>query len=861
MKITTHVFDRQSYLLGYRRLMLLALGVFFNLLWLGEHSVNAQNIPDANFAQAIREQCPTCIDGGNNLLAPAKTLTDLDLSSKNIASIEGIVGFSKLRVLYCPFNKLTEVPVLPASVTVFYLSSNNLTSLPMLPANTVSIDVGNNKLTSLPTLPASLTGLSVYNNNISSIPALPAGLLSLDCDNNLLGSLPQLPAGLLSLVCGYNSFGSLPQLPASLQSLGCRGLGLTDLPILPVNLLSLVCDDNNLTSLPTLPEGLTLLRCFNNNLTSLPTLPHSLQDLLIDAEKITCLPNAVNFLRVYNDHNRIHNPPLCFTTPTASANCLALGDQCSGNASEVKAYNLVQAAAGSQALKLTYRASEGESWLQLTINGTSHSITLPQTAGGGAYQTVVLGIYALNAGNNAITLATGGGYLCFRQLCTEGGTTTPDPTSTPASCLALGDQCSGNSFETKSYTFNAAATGDQELMLTYSALEGPSTLRLIVNGRFTTVALPQTPRNQPYQTINLGYFYLTGGNNSIVMASEDSYMCFRELCVSGTTTPTPPPPPVPEPNSCLALGDQCSGNLSEVKSYTLNATAGRYYLALKYRALEGQSILRLTINGTIQNIGLAQTPADLSYETVYLNDFPLNSGSNTITMSSYGGYVCLRELCATGVSAPPAPNSCLALGDQCSSNTLDTKSFTLNVASATRKMLRLTYRAHEQITTLRLIINGSLINVLLPQTPGDLSYRTVNIGSYGLVAGNNSIMMTTGDGYVCFRELCTSDDNSTARLSAETETALEAKALTTYPNPTTGTFEASFYLAPGQRAALSVNDILGRPIWTKALTGQGEHKEQIRLSEAASGMFILRLQRENAEPGKAAEFMKVLVVK
>jgi len=42
----------------------------------------AQNIPDANFAAAIRSQCPTCIDASNNLLPPAASLTELNLYNK-----------------------------------------------------------------------------------------------------------------------------------------------------------------------------------------------------------------------------------------------------------------------------------------------------------------------------------------------------------------------------------------------------------------------------------------------------------------------------------------------------------------------------------------------------------------------------------------------------------------------------------------------------------------------------------------------------------------------------------------------------------------------------------------------------------
>ena len=59
-------------------------------------SAVAQNIPDANFAQAIREACPSCINSDDNLLGPAKSLTQLNVSSKGISDLTGIVGFTDL---------------------------------------------------------------------------------------------------------------------------------------------------------------------------------------------------------------------------------------------------------------------------------------------------------------------------------------------------------------------------------------------------------------------------------------------------------------------------------------------------------------------------------------------------------------------------------------------------------------------------------------------------------------------------------------------------------------------------------------------------------------------------------------------
>ncbi len=734
MRITTQFFSRRG---GYfRRLAQLTCSVLFNMLWLGAHSANAQNIPDANFAQAIREQCPTCIDANNNLLASAKNLNRLAIDNRNIASIEGIAGFTELRILISYNNQLTSLPTMPSRLEIWGLGGNKLQSLPMLPASTILLNVSDNKLTSL--------------------PALPSGLLFLDCSKNQqLTNLPTLPAGLRQLSSSYNTnLRTLPSLPESLEVLFCINNGLNTLPKLPVSLEELYCGINNLTSLPTLPPKLVKLNCASNEITSLPTLPSTLETLIIDADKITCLPNLVDGLRVFRgigDNGLQADPvatlPLCDGTRTV--NCLALGDQCSGNASETKSFTL-NSTGGNQDLTLIYRASEERPTLRMMINGVLHTTTLPQTLSNLAYNTVAIGNFPLKSGSNTITFASGGGYICFRQLCTSGASTPPPPT--PTNCLALGDQCSGNQFETKSYTLNQASAGGRMLKLTYRAQEQPTTLRLMINGTLHTKVLPQTPGDQSYRTMDLGTYALNAGNNAITMATGGGYLCFRELCTDGSATP-PPPPPVPVPEACLALGDQCSGNQFEVKSYTLNQ------------------------------------------------------------------------------------------------------------ASASSKTLTLTYRAIEGAAQLRLMINGMIRTMTLPQTPGDQSYRTMSLGTFALNAGNNSITMATGGGYLCFRQLCTDGDNPAARLSAEAEITAQATPLATYPNPTTGSFEASFYLAPGQRASLNVNDMLGRPIWTKALTGQGQHKEQVRLPEAANGMFILRLQREDARPGQAAELTKVLVVK
>jgi Leucine-rich repeat (LRR) protein len=239
-------------------------------------AAQAQNVPDLVFAAAIRSQCPTCIDAGNNLLLPAASRRALYLNFLGVTNLEGIQGFINLETLEC--------------------------------------EGGVNTLSSIPAgiLPASLKALKLNGNRITSLPALPAGLLALWCSRNQLTSLPALPPALYDLQVEQNMLTSLPALPATLDLLNVVNNRLTSLPALPNSLTKLYCLRNQLTSLPTLPGGLENLYCMFNAITSLPTLPNSLIDLRLDQAKITCLPNVPPGLTVFNQSEFvIPTPPVC----------------------------------------------------------------------------------------------------------------------------------------------------------------------------------------------------------------------------------------------------------------------------------------------------------------------------------------------------------------------------------------------------------------------------------------------------------------------------------------------------------------------------------------------------------------------
>lgn len=312
------------------RWTVVSLGLFLKTFVIAS-SVSAQNIPDINFANAIRSTCPTCIDASNNLLPAAASLTTLDVSGKNIADLTGIGGFTSLLYLYCNNNQLTKLPALPSSLSWLLCEINKITELPQLPNSLTFLNCQGNKISYLPTLPSSLHRLICGGNQLKTLPPLPDNLYHLYCDYNQLSSLPNLK-NVYYLDCNNNLLSALPALPNKLFVLRCSNNQLKTLPSLPFLLRELYCSGNQLTSLPELQSStiqiteFIFLECHNNPLTCLPTLPNSLLSLKIDVDKIKCLPNHISDLQIRDsDDNQIATPPICPSALAHSTGNLSTG--------------------------------------------------------------------------------------------------------------------------------------------------------------------------------------------------------------------------------------------------------------------------------------------------------------------------------------------------------------------------------------------------------------------------------------------------------------------------------------------------------------------------------------------------------
>ena len=130
-----------------------------------------------------------------------------DSPLKAIATISTPDG---LTFLSCSRNKLTNLPVLPASLDVIYCSYNELTALPELPANLTYLSCVFNQLATLPELPTNLTKLYCAHNQLTTLPELPASLTTLEyASKDNLDSDPATRAAIQAMIDRGGSVSSL----------------------------------------------------------------------------------------------------------------------------------------------------------------------------------------------------------------------------------------------------------------------------------------------------------------------------------------------------------------------------------------------------------------------------------------------------------------------------------------------------------------------------------------------------------------------------------------------------------------------------------------------------------------------------
>lgn len=225
---------------------------------------------DANFKKAVWKWLGNSGDPGafsrldiQNKIDAGTTV--LNVSSRDISSLNGLEYFDGLTYLSCTYNKLTSLPALPATLETLYCHSNQLASLPDLPSVLSFLDCSSNNLTVLPAISANMKRLNCNYNKLTEISTLPNGLITLSCIGNKIRTI-NIPSTLTTLLCSENMLTSLPTLPGTLEALLCAYNQLTRLPTVPASLKNIDVRENCLSELPALPATVTQFKVEYNYL-------------------------------------------------------------------------------------------------------------------------------------------------------------------------------------------------------------------------------------------------------------------------------------------------------------------------------------------------------------------------------------------------------------------------------------------------------------------------------------------------------------------------------------------------------------------------------------------------------------------
>lgn len=275
-----------------------------------------QKEDNAALAQALAQVLPgVTLDSEGNATITQETIdntSSLNLSGRQLTSLEGLDCFVNLTSLDCSQNQLTEIDgsQLPQSLTQLYCSGNNLqkfdistlTELTYLDCsgcfNTQSRSSFTNGTIDLSNHP-NLEYLYCGNNNLQTLDVtLTPKLKELSCNGNNLTELDlSKNTELYYLNCDENNLQTLNVIQTSkLNQLSCYGNNLIELDLSKnTELYYLECSNNNLTTLDISQNKLLkILSIYGNKITQLNLSNNE------SLEYLSCSQNNLELLNISN---------------------------------------------------------------------------------------------------------------------------------------------------------------------------------------------------------------------------------------------------------------------------------------------------------------------------------------------------------------------------------------------------------------------------------------------------------------------------------------------------------------------------------------------------------------------------------
>lgn len=164
-------------------------------------------IPDMNLRKALMRY--KAIEGDSLILEKMSQKSYLDLSGKNIKSLEGLEYCEKIRTLIVKKNELEDLNHLPPNLKSLYCSSNKIKNIDHLPKSLKNLYCENNQIKFIKGNFNDLNLLDCRNNQIKYIKGKFDVLRYLDCRNNQIKTFHPGP-NLKTLNISNNKLKRLP---------------------------------------------------------------------------------------------------------------------------------------------------------------------------------------------------------------------------------------------------------------------------------------------------------------------------------------------------------------------------------------------------------------------------------------------------------------------------------------------------------------------------------------------------------------------------------------------------------------------------------------------------------------------------
>ncbi len=172
-----------------KTLIILALVIFSTL----NNFAQIVDIPDINFKNALIEDGIDTNNDGEIQVSEAEVILNLNVSSENIFSLEGIQSFINLELLICTNNQLSDLDVSQnLNLKNLWCGGNQLSDLDVSQnVNLNSLWCSNNQFSNLDVSQnTNLKSLSCGDNQLSNLDVTQNPILEeLECSNNQLISL------------------------------------------------------------------------------------------------------------------------------------------------------------------------------------------------------------------------------------------------------------------------------------------------------------------------------------------------------------------------------------------------------------------------------------------------------------------------------------------------------------------------------------------------------------------------------------------------------------------------------------------------------------------------------------------------